>query len=309
MVEITQSRQPIPWRPVWTLAAGTRKALAGMIVLSLTGSVLGLVPSLALGFFVDAVARGSRGAALLWVGAIGGAFLIEAVAYTLSDGLYARAAARLYRDLRVMMFDGVLRRGFDGERRATLASRFVSDAESMEDLTVAILDQGAISIFDLIAAIVVLGLLDDWLVGVVTAGVAVSVAVLRYLRGPAGAAGEQRQEALEVMSDVLARPASGPESDRRRFLDAVEGISASERRLGWIAAVNRQGSQGLAGISQVAVLLAASFQGGLQAGTLVSVYLLAGRAFGAAETLLDASFEIELARGAVARCFALANAS
>jgi hypothetical protein len=111
------------------------------------------------------------------------------------------------------------------------------------------------------------------------------------------------------MSDALARPAASVESDRRRFRDALEGISASELRLGWIAAANRQGSQALAGVSQVAVLLAASFHGGVKAGTLLSIYLLAGRAFGAAETLLDASFEIELARGAVARCFALANVS
>lgn len=307
-LETSQSRQPIQWALVWRLAAGTRRTIVGMIALSLVGSVFGLVPSLALGFFVNAVVGGSRQTALLWVGAIGVAVLMESVAYTLSDGLYARAAARLYRDLRVLMFDGVLQRRLDGERRAALASRFVSDAEAMEDLTVAVLDQGAVSLFDLVAALVVLALLDGWLVGVVAAAIAVSVAVMRHLQRPAGAAGADRQDALEGMSDALATSAAGgPESSRRTFRSAVEAVSASELRLGWIGAANRQGSQALAAVSQVAVLLVASFQGGLKAGTLLSIYLLAGRAFGAAETLLDASFEIELARGAVARCFALAN--
>jgi ABC-type multidrug transport system fused ATPase/permease subunit len=234
--------------------------------------------------------------------------LVESGAYLLSDGLYGRVAARLYRDLRVVMFDGVLRRRLSGERRAALSSRFVSDAESMEDLTVAVLDQGAISVFDLTAALVVLALLDGWLLGVIAGALAVSAVVTSRLRRPAAAAGERRQEALELMSDELSRSGSArPDASRRRFRDVVEAVSASELRLGWIGAANRQGSQALASLGQVVVLLAAFLDGGLAPGTLLSVYLLAGRALGATETLLDARFEIELARGSVARCFALAD--
>ena len=297
----------VPWEAVWRLLSPGRRDLAGRVSLSLAGSFAGLVPALALGYVINATVAGARTSALLWVGAIGVTVIVEGVAYVFSDGLYARVASRLYRDLRSSMFAGVLRRDLHANERAALASRFVSDTELMEQLTVAALDQGAVSVFDLLAALGALAVIDSWLIAVVAGAVGLALAVLSVLRRPAAAASDERQGALEAMSDALVTPGSSAESTWQRFSLATEAVAAAELRLGWIGAVNRQGSQAMTGVGQVAVILAAALQRGLGAGTLLSVYLLAGRALGATETLFDAYFEIELSRGALGRCFALAD--
>jgi ABC-type multidrug transport system fused ATPase/permease subunit len=273
-----------------------------MLALSLTGSLLGLVPPLALGFLIDALTgRGDRGAALWWALAVAAAVVAEAAAYVVSDGLYARVAARLYQDLRALMFDGLLRAGVEPEGHGAFASRFISDAETAEHLTVGLLDQGAVCVFDLGAALVALWVLDVRLVLAALVAIAAAAVAMRRLQRPASVAGERRQETLEEMSDALSAPTS------RRFLAALRRVTAAERRLGWIGAANRHGNLAVAGLGPVVVLLVAGYSGGFRAGTLVSVYLLAGRAFAAVERLLDVTLDVELARGAVNRCFAIAD--
>ena len=70
--------------------------------------------------------------------------LLEAGAYVASDGMYARNASRLYRNLRLQMFRGALRlrTAASAEQTAGLPSRFISDAETLERMTLALLDRG-----------------------------------------------------------------------------------------------------------------------------------------------------------------------
>ena len=78
-----------------------------MVGLSTGGVLIGLVPPLALGTLVNAlVERKDTAEGALLAGLIGFAILVETVAYVLSDGFYARNAGRLYRSLRLLMFEG-----------------------------------------------------------------------------------------------------------------------------------------------------------------------------------------------------------
>lgn len=281
-----------------------------MVGLTLVGSLLGLVPPLALGALVNGLAQGHhRGRVVTSGGLIAAAVLVEAAAYAISDGLYARASGRLYRDFRLLMFEGVLRRPpSDAEATAGLASRFVSDAETLEQLTVAVLDLGAIGTFELGAAVVALGVLDPWAVAITGGLVIVTGIGARRAQAPIAAAGKSRQEVLEGMSKTLAgalAERADPERARRRFRVAAGRVLRSEVRLGWLRAANRHGSGALTGLGPVAVVVAAALQGGVRAGTLLSLYLLAERAFQGADTLVDLSLDIELVRGAVGRCFEL----
>ena len=76
--------------------------------------LIGLVPPLALGALVNAlVERKDTAEGALLAGLIGFAILVETVAYVLSDGFYARNAGRLYRSLRLLMFEGACKHSFD----------------------------------------------------------------------------------------------------------------------------------------------------------------------------------------------------
>ena len=79
----------------------------------------------------------------------------------------------------------------------------------------------------------------------------------------------------------------------------------AEIRLGWLEAVNLQGSGGLAKLGPIAAVVVAAFTGTHLAGTLIAVYLLAQRAFWGFDGLVDLSLGLQSVRGAVARCFAL----
>ena len=64
-----------------------------MVGLSVGGVLVGLVPPLALGALVDAlVERNDKHEAVLLAGLIAIAIVVEATAYVLSDGMYARNA-------------------------------------------------------------------------------------------------------------------------------------------------------------------------------------------------------------------------
>ncbi len=281
-----------------------------MVSLSVSGSLVGLVPPIALGFLVNDLAEvRNRGHAVVWAAIIVAMLVFESVAYAASDGLYAGVAGRLYRDLRTLMFAGAMRRAPGAAEEASgLVSRFVSDVETVEHVTVATLDLGAMRVAELTAALVALGLFDPWVVPLVVALIAITAFVARRTQIPAARAGRQRQEELEGMSRSLARELnerSEREQAKARFRVAVERVLSSEIRLGWLQAANTHGSGALAALGPIAVVLVAAFQGGLKAGTLLSFYLLAERAFQGADSLVDLSLDAQIVRGAVARCFEL----
>lgn len=290
-----------------------RGTVVGMVSLTAVGSLLGLVPPLALGVLVNRLAHGHHWERVAgWGALIAGAVLVEAGAYVLSDGLYARATARLYRDLRALMFEGVLRRPpADAEGASGLASRFVSDVETVEQLTVAALDLGVLGLFELGAALVALGALDPWAVALTGVLILATSLLARRTQAPAAGAGKTRQEALEAMSRTLAgalAERANPGRARGPFHRAANRVLQAEVRLGWLEAANRHGSGALAALGPVGVVIVAAFQGDYRAGTLLSLYLLAERAFRGADGLVDLSLDVELVRGAVSRCFALVDA-
>ncbi len=304
---------PIPWRRVLGLLRPIRGGLAAMVALSVGGVLVGLVPPLALGVLVNALVEygDKREAALLAV-LIGAAIMVEAAAYVASDGLYARNAGRLYRDLRLSMFDGALRRRAGRDDDASgLPSRFISDVETVERLTVSVLDVGSMMLVEFGSALVALGLLEPFTVPVVAPLLAITWFVTRRMQEPAAAAGQQRQEELERMTESLVReldPASRRADGKGRFRTAAERVLSAEVRVGWLQALNREGSSGLAKLGPIAVVVAAAFAGSYRAGTLISLYLLAQRAFWGFDGLVDLSLGMQSVRGAVNRCFDLIDA-
>ena len=286
----------IPWLRIWRLLHPSRARLAAMVSLSLAGSAAGLVAPIALGAVVTALERHRDGTALWCAGAIACAFAVEAGAYLASDACYASITADVLARMRRAMFDGLGPLG--PEMRARFSSRFVSDVETFEELTVGALDQASMGLFDLVAALAALALLDGSLVAVVAGGVAVWIVVVRALRAPVARAGLRRQEDLELMSSQL--------SSGEGFDEAVARVAAAERRVGRISAAHRHAGLALSGVGPAAVVFAGVLHG-VGAGALLSAYLLSTRAFVATDVLFDIKLDVELARGAVARCFALVD--
>lgn len=307
-----RTRTEIPWRRLLSLTAPVRPQLTAMVALTGLGALVGLVPALALGSLVNDLA-GSRhdGGASIAAVLIVASIAIEAIAFTLSDGFFSKAVSSLYRDLRVMMFSGVQRRPKQSaEELAGLTSRFVSDAEAMQELIVAPLDTTVMGTFELVSALIALAILDA-----PSAGLAILLALLaamltRLLQAPAAGAAQERQEALESMSRSLAAELSMRLQDgggARRFAQSASNVLRHEVRLGWLQAGSRYGSSAFASLGPIAVVIVAALTSGLRAGTLLSVFLLAERAFSAADDLVEIGLDVELVRGAVARCFELVD--
>jgi ABC-type bacteriocin/lantibiotic exporter with double-glycine peptidase domain len=302
---------PLPWRRLTGLLRPIRGGLAAMVALSTGGVLIGLVPPLALGALVNAlVDRDDTAEATLMAGLIVLAIIAETVAYVLSEGLFARNAGRLYRSLRLQMFEGARRHpSIDEDEQSGLPSRFISDAETAGVL-VTLLDSGAMQVVEFTSAVVVLGLLAPWTILVVAPVLAAFWVVTRRMQEPAALAGQRRQEELEHMTRSITRELTrrdDPESTSR-FKGAVDRVLAAEIRYGWLQAVNLQGSGGLAKIGPIAAVVVAAFTGIHHAGTLIAVYLIAQRAFFGFDGLIDLSLDLQSVRGAVARCFALIDA-
>lgn len=281
-----------------------------MVALSVAGVLVGLVPPLALGVLVNAlVDRNDRKEAALLALLIALATLAEAGLYIASDGMYARNASHLYRNLRLAMFDGARARARRGEGTTGVASRFISDAETVERATLSILDTGAMFAVEFLSALVALGTLEAWALAVVAPVLAVTWIVTRRMQAPAAVAGQRRQEELETMTrSLIAELGQGEDPGApNRFRVAAERVLGAEVRFGWLQAFNLQGSGALAKLGPIAVVVAAAFAGSHQAGTLISIYLLAQRAFWGFDGIVDLSLGTQSVRGAIARCFELVD--
>jgi ABC-type multidrug transport system fused ATPase/permease subunit len=305
------SPQPIPWRRLGGLLRPLWRGTAAMMALSVAGVLVGLVPPLALGVLVNAlVERNDRREAALLAAAIALAILAEAALYVVSDGLYARNASRLYRNLRLGMFAGALSRARGGEDTSGMPSRFISDAETLERATLTILDTGSMLGVEFVSALAALGALEPWSLPVVAPVLAATWIVTRRMQAPAADAGRRRQEELETMTRSLVQELerSGDPGSTNRFGAAAERLLGAEVRYGWLQALNLQGSGGLAKLGPIAVVVVAAFAGSHHAGTLISIYLLAQRAFWGFDGVVDLSLGTQSVRGAVARCFELVDA-
>lgn len=159
---------PIPWRRVAGLLRPMWRGDAAMVGLSVGGVLVGLIPPLVLGALVNTlVERNDKREAALLATVVALTILAEASLYIGSDGMYARNASRLYRNLRLDMFAGARRRSLRGEDTSGLPSRFISDTETLERITLSILDGGAMLLVEFGSALVALGLLEPWAVPVV----------------------------------------------------------------------------------------------------------------------------------------------
>ena len=134
-----------------------------MLSLSVAGVLIGLIPPLALGALVNVLVEyNDKPEALLLAGLIALAVLLGATAFVLSDAMYARNASSLYRNLRMQMFAGARRRARRGEDTSGLPSRFISDAETIERITMSLLDSGTMALVQFVSAIVAVAILEPW---------------------------------------------------------------------------------------------------------------------------------------------------
>ncbi|MGZ6692658.1 MAG: ABC transporter transmembrane domain-containing protein, partial [Solirubrobacteraceae bacterium] len=199
---------PIPWGRAFALLRPLRGGVLAMGGLTVSGVLIGLVPPVVLGALINAlVARNATAHAALLAGLVALAMLLEAGAYVASDGMYARNASRLYRNLRLQMFRGALRRRMvaSAEQTAGLPSRFISDAETLERMTLALLDRGLMQIVEFVGALTALAVLEPWTIAVVVPSLAATWLVARRVQEPTAVAGQQRQEQLEVMTSTLTQ--------------------------------------------------------------------------------------------------------
>lgn len=294
----------IPWRRVVGLLRPLRRGLAGMVGLSVAGVLVGLVPPLLLGVLVNAlVDRGDKREAALLSVLIALAIVLQAAAYIVSTGLYFRNAGSLHRTLRLGMFDGLRRRGASDEDQAGVASRFISDVLALDQITVGFLDTGSMVLVQFVSATVAIGILEPVTLAVMAPMLTAIWVVTRRTQEPAATAGLQRQEELEHLTGAIAAELSAPgDSEPTRFRAAVEQVMRAEVRYGWLQALNMQGSGGLALLGPIAVVVVAAFAGTAHVGTLLALYLLAQRAYGGFDGVVDLSLASKSVRGAVNRC-------
>lgn len=283
--------------------------------LTVGGVLIGLVPPLAVGALINAlVARHFTAHAALLAGLVALAMLLEAAAYIASDGMYAVNAGRLYRNLRLQMLGGALRRRMVAgeEETAGLPSRFISDAETLERMTLALLDRGLMQIVELVGALAALAVLEPWTIGVVVPTLTATWLVARRVQAPTAVAGQQRQEQLEGMTSTLSRllvgRAQAPDEAAGQFRASADRVMAAEVRLGWLRALNLQGSGGLAKLGSLTPVVAAAVLAHHQAGTLMAIYLLSQRVFWAFDGVIDLRLDAHSVRGAASRCFELIDA-
>lgn len=296
---------PVPWRRVLGLLRPIRWGLAGMVSLSVGGVLIGLVPPLALGALVDAlVERNDRREAALLGSVIALTVIAEAAAYVLSDGMYARNAGKLHQNLRLQMFDGLRRKRSPDADLSGIPSRFISDAQTLDSITVSILDTGSMLLVEFASAAVAIAILEPLTLAVIFPILAATWFVTRRTQEPAALAGQRKQEELERMTRAIARDLPAPDgaAATSRFRSAVERAMHAEIRYGWLQAVNRQGSAGLAKLGPIAVVVAA-FAGTAHVGTLISLYLISQRTFWGFDGIVDLSLATQSVRGAVNRCF------
>jgi len=310
MVSAEVVPERLPWRRLIGLLRPIWRGTAAMIALSVAGVLVGLVPPLVLGVLVNAlVDHNDRREAALLALLIVLATVVEAGLYIASDGTYARNAGRLYRNVRLSMFEGALVRARRGEDTGGLPSRFVSDAETLERATLSVLDSGVMLGVEFLSALVALGMLEPWALPVVAPLLAGTWVVTRRMQEPAATAGQRRQEELETMTRSIVgglRRSDDPAATTR-FRAAAERLLGAEVRYGWLQAFNLQGSGGLAKLGPIAIVVAAAFAGSHQAGALLSIYLLAQRVFWGFDGVVDLRLGTQSVRGAVNRCFELAD--
>jgi ABC-type bacteriocin/lantibiotic exporter with double-glycine peptidase domain len=277
-----------------------------MVALTVAGVLVGLVPPLALGALVDALIESDDvPEAIVLTGVIVVAICVAATAYIVSEGIYARNAGRLSLSLRTQMFEGAARRAQAGEDVTGLPSRFISDAETLEQVTLYLLDSGIMMLVSFGMALVAIEILQPWSILVVTPALIGIWVLTRRMQRPVATAGQRRQEELETMTDSVSRELARSRDPlaASRFRGAAEGLMVAEVRLGWLRAFNLQGSGGLASLGPIAVVVVAAFVGTQQIGTLISLYLLAQAVFSSFDGLVDLSLGIHGVRGAVVRCF------
>ncbi len=298
----------IPWRRVVGLVRPMWRPVALMVGLSVAGVLIGLVPPLALGQLVDGLTeKNDTVEAAVLATVIGLSIVFEASAYILSDGMYARNAGRLYRNLRLQMFAGAARRARSGEDTTGLPSLFISDAETLERITLTLLDSGGMLLVEFVSAVIAMSLLESWSGVVAIPLLAGTWFITRRMQEPAARAGERRQEELEAMTNSITRELERNDDPlaAQRFKGSTERLMRAETRLGWLMALNLQGSGGLARLGPFAVVVAAALIGTKQVGTLIALYLLAQRVFWSFDGLVDLSLGMHSVRGPVARCFDL----
>jgi ABC-type multidrug transport system fused ATPase/permease subunit len=293
---------------LWALMRPARGRIAGMLACTAVGAAAAVVPPVLAGRFIAALA-GHGHHAVLYGGLIAGATVLSSLAYAISDAAHAAVGAGLFARLRTQMLHGALRLVRRGARPGPgIVSRFVSDAELLESATVGALDAATLASFELAFALAALGILDLPALGATAVLVAASAVGVRLAQRPLPQAGEARQEALEEMAAgvqrTLATLAHAAEASR-----AIDRARGADVRLGVLEAANRHFSGALSGLVPIGVTVVAGVSGHPSLPTLLAVLLVSERALQAADDVADIAVDVHSVRGAIARCFALTDAS
>ena len=112
--------------------------------------------------------------------------------------------------------------GATERRRRGLSSRFVSDAETFEQVTISLIDSGTMQLVEFASALVAVWLLQPSAVVVILPALACIWFVTRRTQEPAAAAGQRRQEELEAMTHLdHARTRSSRRSAAHRAASAM----------------------------------------------------------------------------------------
>ncbi|MDR7276850.1 ABC transporter ATP-binding protein [Catenuloplanes atrovinosus] len=225
------------WRDVWRLTAGHRRAITAAAVLSLAGSALALAQPILARDAVDTAAAGT----VPWpvLGTLVLLFAVQAATMALGRYVQAHTGETMMVRLRRRIIDHLLRvriPELDRHRTGDLIARAGGDTAVVRTLIAQSLGSGIAGVAGLAGTVALLGWLDPWLLGAVTAmfGVAVAalLAIVRRLRvasrgaqAAEGALVADLERALGAIRTVRAGRAEAYESARavavaRRARDA-----------------------------------------------------------------------------------------
>ncbi|MBB2943165.1 ABC-type multidrug transport system fused ATPase/permease subunit [Actinoplanes lutulentus] len=211
------------WRDLRQLTRGYRRWIALAAALSLLGSALALAQPLLAGRAIDAAAGGN----VPWpvIAALTGLFTAQAAALALARWVQAYTGETMTRDLRRTVTSHVLRvrlSVLDRIRTGDVIARACGDTTIVKTLVAQSLGTGVAGVIGLIATVVLLGVLDPWLLGIVALLFSVAVGSLLAVVSRLRVASRAAQNAEGTLTADLERALGGVRTVRANRAEPVE---------------------------------------------------------------------------------------
>ncbi|WP_433826008.1 ABC transporter ATP-binding protein [Actinoplanes sp. CA-015351] len=211
------------WRDLRQLTRGYRRWIALAAGLSLLGSALALAQPLLAGRAIDAAAGGD----VPWpvIAALTGLFTAQAAALALARWVQAYTGETMTRDLRRTVTSHVLRvrlSVLDRIRTGDVIARACGDTTIVKTLVAQSLGTGVAGVIGLLATVILLGVLDRWLLGIVALLFSVAVGSLLAVVSRLRVASRAAQNAEGTLSADLERALGGVRTVRANRAEPVE---------------------------------------------------------------------------------------